>query len=156
MATIIYTVCAIAGRAHLLTIFLNFLALIGYWVIIWIAIVLEDEFIFRRGTGFNWDDWRDQKKLPVGVAAFTSFLIGWAGAIVCMGQTYYYGPIAKLVGDYGADVSARSFLDFCVVNVLIFGKTAGTSCGLCLDCFIVRPFATARDQDPGAVALGLW
>ncbi|KIX07147.1 uncharacterized protein Z518_05124 [Rhinocladiella mackenziei CBS 650.93] len=104
VATIIYTVCAIAGRQHLLSIFLNFLALIGYWVIIWIAIVLEDEFIFRRKTGFNWEDWKDQCKLPLGVAAFTSFLIGWAGAIVCMGQTYYYGPIAELVGEHGADL----------------------------------------------------
>jgi purine-cytosine permease-like protein len=31
---VIYTVCAIAGRAYLLIIFLNFLSLIGYWTII--------------------------------------------------------------------------------------------------------------------------
>jgi purine-cytosine permease-like protein len=107
VATIIYMVCAIAGRAHLLTIFLNFLGLIGYWVVIWIAIVAEDEFIFRRKTGYNWSQGMDRKSLPVGVAALVSFLIGWAGAIVCMGQTYYYGPIARMVGDYGADVSTR-------------------------------------------------
>lgn len=64
----------------------------------------EDEFIFRRNRGFRWEDYMDEKKLPIGIAAFVSFLIGWAGAIVCMGQTYYYGPIAKMVGDYGADV----------------------------------------------------
>jgi purine-cytosine permease-like protein len=114
VVTIIYTVAAIAGRQHLLSIFLNFLALIGYWVIIWIAIVLEDEFIFRKKR-YNWDDWKDQSKLPVGAAAFASFLIGWAGAILCMGQTYFYGPIAKLVGDYGADVSYSVARSLCVL-----------------------------------------
>ncbi|KAI1609772.1 hypothetical protein EDD36DRAFT_458081 [Exophiala viscosa] len=104
VAAVIYTVCAIAGRNHLLSIFLNFLGLIGYWVVIWIAMVVEDEFIFRRKTGFRWQDCSDSSKLPLGIAAFTSFLIGWAGAIVCMGQTYYYGPIARMVGEYGADL----------------------------------------------------
>lgn len=104
VVVIIYTVCAIAGRAQLLSIFLNFLSLIGYWVIIWVAIVLEDEFIFRRHKGFDWARSNDRSYLPLGLAAFTSFLIGWAGAILCMYQTYYTGPIAKLVGN-GSDVS---------------------------------------------------
>ena len=104
---IAYTVCAIAGRAQLLSIFLNFLSLIGYWVVIWIVITFEDEFIFRRHKGFDWERSLDQSYLPVGAAALLSFLIGWAGAIVCMYQTYYTGPIAKLVGN-GADVSISS------------------------------------------------
>lgn len=107
VVVIIYTVCAIAGRAQLLSIFLNFLALIGYWVIIFFIITLEEEFIFRRQKGYDWDSWADKAYLPIGYAAFTSFLIGWAGAILCMYQTYYTGPIAKLVGQ-GADVSPES------------------------------------------------
>lgn len=103
VVVIIYTVCAIAGRAQLLSIFLNFLSLIGYWVVIWIAITLEDEFIFRRGKGYDWDRSSDKSYLPIGFAAIASFLIGWAGAIVCMYQTYYTGPIAKMVGA-GADL----------------------------------------------------
>ncbi|CAK7238134.1 Vitamin B6 transporter [Sporothrix eucalyptigena] len=103
IVVVIYTVCAIAGRAQLLSIFLNFLSLIGYWVIIWVAIVLEDEFIFRRRTGFDWARSTDRSYLPVGLAAFVSFLVGWAGAIPSMYQTYYTGPIAKLVGN-GADL----------------------------------------------------
>jgi len=51
VAVVIYTVCAIAGRAYLLTIFLNFLSLIGYWTIIWITLTIEEEFIFRRKAG---------------------------------------------------------------------------------------------------------
>lgn len=112
-------VCAIAGRAHLLLIFLNFLGLIGYWTVIWIAMTIEEEFIFRRKSGYNWEDWNVQSALPVGYAAFLTFLIGWAGAIVsllnfiqerlltmnklCMYQTYYTGVIAAMVGA-GADL----------------------------------------------------
>ncbi|KAF2186703.1 purine-cytosine permease FCY21 [Zopfia rhizophila CBS 207.26] len=104
MGVVIYTVCALAGRGHLAEIFTNFLSLMGYWVSIWIAITLEEHLIFRRKTGFNWDIWNQQKKLPLGISALVAFLIGWAGAILCMAQVWYIGPIAKLVGEYGADM----------------------------------------------------
>jgi len=102
---IIYTVCALAGRNSLSAIFTNFLALMGYWVAIWIAITLEEQLIFRRRTGYDWTVWNSQDKLPVGIASLVAFLIGWAGAILCMAQVWYIGPIAKEVGEYGADVS---------------------------------------------------
>lgn len=80
----------------------------GYWLAIWIAITLEEHVFFRwwGGRGWNWDAWADREKLPKGIAALTAFLIGWVGAILCMAQVWYVGPIAKLVGDYGADVSS--------------------------------------------------
>ena len=102
---VVYTVCALAGRDSLSAIFQNFLALMGYWLAIWIAISLEEQLIFRRRRGYDWAVWDDRSKLPVGIAAFTAFLIGWAGAILCMAQVWYIGPIAKEVGAYGADVS---------------------------------------------------
>ena len=107
IGTIIFAVCAIAGRSNLAAIFTNFLALMGYWVAIFTAIFLEEHLIFRRGLGrgWDWEAWHDQRILPVGVAALCAFLIGWAGSILCMSQTWYTGPIAKLVGEYGADVS---------------------------------------------------
>ncbi|KAF2787725.1 hypothetical protein K505DRAFT_257077 [Melanomma pulvis-pyrius CBS 109.77] len=104
VGVVIYTVCALAGRGHLAEIFTNFLALMGYWVSIWIAITLEEHFIFRWKTGFNWLVWNEQKKLPLGIAALVAFLVGWVGAILCMAQVWYIGPIAKLVGEYGADM----------------------------------------------------
>jgi purine-cytosine permease-like protein len=107
IATIVYIVCAIAGRNQLLTIFLNFLPLIGYWTIIWITITLEEQVIFRRTRGYVWSDWDQPSKLPIGIAAFSSFLVGWAGAILCMSQAYYVGPIAKMVpADMGLPVAA--------------------------------------------------
>ena len=75
---IIYTVCALAGRNSLSEIFTNFLALMGYWVAIWIAIALEEQVLFRRNRGgYDWTIWNQQKKLPVGIAALVAFLIGY-------------------------------------------------------------------------------
>jgi len=106
IGVIIYTVCAVAGRQNLANIFTNFLALMGYWVSIWIAIVLEEHLIFRKwlGIGWNWDAWNDKRKLPVGAAALVAFVIGWIGSILCMAQVWYIGPLAALVGQYGADM----------------------------------------------------
>jgi len=83
LIVVIYTVCAIAGRDHLAEIFTNFLALMGYFVAIWIAIQLEEHLIFRwwGGRGWNWAVWDDRSKLPVGIAALIAFLVGWAGAV---------------------------------------------------------------------------
>lgn len=98
-----YTICAAVGRNHLYDIFENFLALMGYWCTMWVVITLQEQWIFRKNV-YNWDDWNDPKKLPIGLAALASFLIGWVGAILSMDQVYFVGPISKLVGDYGADM----------------------------------------------------
>ncbi|KAI2792654.1 hypothetical protein POX_b02694 [Penicillium oxalicum] len=103
VGAIIFTACALAGRSNLSEIFTNFLALMGYWVAIWFAILIE-EFVFRWRTGYNWAAWRDPSKLPIGIAAFMAFVVGWVGAILCMAQVWYIGPLAKLVGEYGADM----------------------------------------------------
>ena len=106
IGVIIYLACALAGRNNLAVIFTNFLALMGYWVAIWVAILLEEFFIFRKATttNYNWDNWDQRRRLPVGIAAIVAFLIGWAGAILCMAQVWYIGPLAKLVGEYGGDM----------------------------------------------------
>lgn len=115
VGVIIYTACALAGRSNLSEIFTNFLALMGYWVAIWFAIILEENFIFRFRSGYNWAAWRDPLKLPIGIAGFIAFAVGWVGAILCMAQVWYIGPLAVLVGGYGADVSL-SFLLFFLVS----------------------------------------
>lgn len=104
VVVLIYTACAIGGRTQLLDIFLNFLSLIGYWVMIWVTMTVEEEVLFRGRRSYDWDHWEDKSHLPVGYASFASFLVGWVGATMCMYQTYYTGPIAKMVGN-GIDVS---------------------------------------------------
>ncbi|KAF7170649.1 hypothetical protein CNMCM5623_003000 [Aspergillus felis] len=93
-STVSYTACAIGGRNFLYQIFKNFLPLIGYWIVIWFTIAVEEDVLFNRCRGYDWTIWNDWRKLPVGVAAGVSFLIGWAGAIVGMDQVYYTGPVA--------------------------------------------------------------
>lgn len=101
IGVIIYTVCALAGRNSLAVIFTNFLALMGYWVGIWVAIRAEERLLFRRrgaGLGYDWGDWNKPDTSPVGLAAIAAFLIGWVGAIQWMAQVLYVGPIARLLG----------------------------------------------------------
>lgn len=104
VTAIIYFVCAVAGRNHLFSIFQNFLALMGYWLVIFLTIVLEEHTIFRRNVGFDWAAYEDKRKLPVGFAAFLSFLIGWVGPIVGMCQAWWIGPVAAKLGDSGGDL----------------------------------------------------
>ncbi|CAI7579145.1 unnamed protein product [Penicillium bialowiezense] len=104
VGVVIYTACALGGRNYLYEIFDNWLSLMGYWVMIYLTIALEEHIIFRRSRGFNWDAWADSSKLPIGIAALAAFLIGWAGAIVSMDQVWYVGPIAKMVGADGSDL----------------------------------------------------
>jgi purine-cytosine permease-like protein len=92
----------------------------GYWVSIWIAIVLEEHLLFREGLvgkmapttekGWEWEAWNDRERLPLGIAAVFAFLVGWAGAVLCMAQVYYVGPLARLISEYGGDVSIYLFL----------------------------------------------
>jgi purine-cytosine permease-like protein len=98
---VIYFVCAIAGRDHLSLIFQNFLALLGYWLAIFITIVLEEHTIFRQHVGFDWSAWEDKKRLPVRVAALIAFMVGWVGPIVGMYQVWWIGPVARKLGILG-------------------------------------------------------
>lgn len=82
LGVVVYTACALGGRNYLFEIFENFLALMGYWVTIYLCIVLQEHLIFRRRNGFDWTAWADRAKLPIGLAGLTAFLVGWAGAIV--------------------------------------------------------------------------
>lgn len=84
VGVIIFTVCALAGRAHLAEIFTNFLGLMGYWVSIWLCITLFEAEFFRRSIGFDWECWNDPSRLPLGLAALAAFLIGWVGAVLGM------------------------------------------------------------------------
>ncbi|KIW58056.1 hypothetical protein PV05_02606 [Exophiala xenobiotica] len=56
----------------------------GYWALMWVALVAEEEFIFRRNKGYKCEDWNDPSKLPVGIAGLTAFIIGWVGPIARM------------------------------------------------------------------------
>lgn len=108
----IYTVLACVGRNSFYDVFENFLALMGYWVAIWITLTVQEEFIFRRNSGYDWTAWNNPNLLPIGLAALAAFLIGWVGSIMGMYQTYFTGPIGKLVGD-GIDLGIPLGVSWC-------------------------------------------
>jgi hypothetical protein len=107
LAVMVPMVLAIVGREHLADVFTNFLALMGYWTSVWLAMIMEEHLLFRRlmRRCWNWKVWDDRGKLPLGIAATVAFLVGWAGAVLCMAQVWYVGPLAKLISDRGGDVS---------------------------------------------------
>ena len=89
----------------------------GYWLVIFVTIMLIEHVYFRRNKGFDWTKWENKKYLPVGGAALISFLVGWAGAIIGMYQIWYAGPIAKRVGGgYGADIGNWIAIGFTLVT----------------------------------------
>lgn len=85
----------------------NFLGLIGYWASAYIAIVLEEHFIFRKGdmAYYNLADWNTPSKLPSGVAAIVAGMCGVGIAIPSMAQVWYTGPIAETTGDIGFELA---------------------------------------------------
>ncbi|CAK7214856.1 Vitamin B6 transporter [Sporothrix curviconia] len=100
IGTVIYTVLACAGRNSFYEIFSDFLALMGYWCVMWVWMTICEELIFRRGDAwYKWEDWNRPDKLPIGLAALAAFCVGWVGAVLSMWEIYFTGPIAKLVGD---------------------------------------------------------
>lgn len=121
----ICAVCGIVGRNALYDIFENILSILGYWCGIFVTIHTLEEVLFRRrgfgpkrrdektgevkvaGVGYDWDAWWDKGRLPLGWAAGVSFVVGWVGAVSCMYQVWWVGPIAKLAeGDIGVPVAA--------------------------------------------------
>ena len=118
VAAVIFFVCAVAGRNSLVLILQNFLALMGYWIVIFLTIMLEEHLIFRRGIGFDWAAYEDKSKLPIGFAALLSFLIGWVGPIVGMYQVWWTGPVGRLLGDTGGDLGIPLGVGFTAVVFL--------------------------------------
>ena len=94
---------ALAGRNHLLAYLQNFLSLLGYWCTSYFVIVFSEHYIFRKGKFYNYDleAWNDPKRLPLGIAGFTAFALGVIMWCMGMVETWYVGPIGKLIGEYG-------------------------------------------------------
>lgn len=105
LAAIVIAVLGIAGQEHLSTVISNFVSMLGYWTISFTLILLIEDQYFRRHDGYDLAAWDTANKLPLGVAAVLSLIIGYcAGGVPGMSQTWYIGPIAAKIGDYGGDV----------------------------------------------------
>lgn len=117
VVVLVYLICAIACRDHIFVIFQNVLALMGYWVAKFVAIVLEGQLIFRQSRGFDWSDWENKDYLRIDAAALIASFVVWVSAIVGMYQVWYVGPVAKLVGGIGADIGDWVGMGFALLTL---------------------------------------
>lgn len=114
---LVVAVLAIAGRAHLSTIVSNFVSLLGYWTVSYTFILLIEDKWFRRTEGYELNYWDVPGKLPWGLAAVLSLLIGYlAGGLPGMAQVWYVGPIAAKFGPFGGDVGIFLSAVFTIVT----------------------------------------
>ncbi|KAL2203426.1 hypothetical protein CC79DRAFT_1338033 [Sarocladium strictum] len=104
---VVVIVLAIAGRSKLNAYLQNFLSLLGYWCTSYAIILLEEHTIFRKRDFANYDleGWNDRQRLPHGIAAATAFLLGVVAWCMGMVQTWFVGPLGKLIGADGGDVA---------------------------------------------------
>ncbi|KAK7039544.1 NCS cytosine-purine permease [Favolaschia claudopus] len=107
LATAIVIPLSIVGAHSFYSTLSNFLGLIGYWASAFIAIVLEEHFIFRKGAveRYALANWNIPGKLPSGVAALVAGMCGIGIAIPSMDQVWYRGPIAEKTGDIGFELA---------------------------------------------------
>ncbi|OQO15289.1 hypothetical protein B0A48_00672 [Cryoendolithus antarcticus] len=97
----------VAGRDHLLSYLQNFLSLLGYIATSYFVIVLLEHFVFRKGDFRNYDldGWNIPARLPLGLAASATFLLGVAVWVLFMVQTWWIGPGARQIGEFGGDLA---------------------------------------------------
>ena len=75
----------------------NFLLVIAYWLGAYCVIMII-EHLLRRGK-YPVEDYETAKKLPVGVAAVVSMVVGLAVAALGVSQQLFTGPIARQLSD---------------------------------------------------------
>jgi purine-cytosine permease-like protein len=98
---------AIVGAHSFAPTLSDFLGIIGYWAAAFIAIILEEHYIFRYANWDNYDisAWNDQAKLTTGIPGLLALGSGFGVAVPCMDQVWYIGPIAHTTGDIGFEMA---------------------------------------------------
>ena len=99
---------AVAGRDSLVELLQNFVAVVGYWVSVWLTILGCDQLIFEKIRP-SWSEWDHPSSMPKGYAASVAFVAGVGIAVLSMAETWYVGPIAKVGGDDGINVTLTSY-----------------------------------------------
>ena len=111
---------AIGAGNSLSTYLLNFLSLLGYWMTSFFVLIFVEHYVFRKGSldNYDLDGWSDPKRLPLGIAGCVAFLIGVAGWVLGMVQTWYVGPLGGLIGGSGGDIANELTLVFTLITFI--------------------------------------
>lgn len=115
----LFYVLSAVGQSGWSEIISNFLPMIGYWCMIYAAILMEETLIFRRHKkdDYQWKYYMTKDHFPIMYASLFGFACGVAGVAVGMYQYYYTAPIAKLVGG-GSDLGNFLATGFTLVGYL--------------------------------------
>lgn len=103
-----FTVLAISIPAyyHFEAVMENFMNMIGYYVSIYEVMCLSEHFIWNKNNwgAYDYENFNDKKKYPVGIAGVFGFCCGCAGAALGMNQLWYQGVFGKMIGQRGGDI----------------------------------------------------
>ncbi|CAH6718360.1 purine-cytosine permease Fcy2p [[Candida] jaroonii] len=107
---------------HFVEVVDQFMTMIGYYLAIYEAIAFSEHFFYNKGkfSAYDYENHKDPKSHPIGYAGTVSFFAGVAGAVLGMSKQWFTGPLAKLIGPFGADIGFElSFaFTFVVFNAL--------------------------------------
>jgi NCS1 nucleoside transporter family len=120
--SVVFLVCAVAGRDHLESVMTNFLNMCAYYLTPLTTIILVEHYIWRRGFTYNLEAWNNESQLPVGIAASVSFISGTLIALLSMSQVWWVGPIAEGIGGSSAGTDI-SWILAAVVSTVVYIPT---------------------------------
>lgn len=93
------TLCAVIGRENLSTIVSNLIGLLGYWSVSYAIIIILEDKVFRRRSGYNLEVWNSPSGCPWGIAAMVTIIVSYfAGGVTGMAQSIY-------IGNYPLDIT---------------------------------------------------
>jgi NCS1 family nucleobase:cation symporter-1 len=102
-------ILALIGYQNFTQNYINFLVVLDYWIMPWLAIVLLDFYVFRHREPMGFSD-----APPWNASGLIAFAIGLAVSIPFMSEKFYMGPFASWFG--GADFGY--FIGFLVAGVI--------------------------------------
>ena len=102
-------VLALIGYQNFTQNYINFLVVLDYWIMPWLAIVFLDFYVFRHREPMGFSE-----APPWNSSGLIAFVIGLAVSIPFMSEKFYTGPFASWFG--GADFGY--FIGFLVAGVI--------------------------------------
>ncbi|POY72303.1 hypothetical protein BMF94_4605 [Rhodotorula taiwanensis] len=114
LCTAIYIALAEAGYNSFESAFDTLLVILSYWLVIYSTILVEEHYIFRRGSfkNYNLERYNDNTNLPAGWAAAFATCCGAAGTV--LGYTGVLGK--KVGGPFGGDIGFEMACAFSAVT----------------------------------------
>ncbi|KAK7903012.1 Purine-cytosine permease fcy21 [Exophiala xenobiotica] len=88
----------------------DILAIISYFITLYVGIFLSEHFIYRRKLGYKIETYQDAKSMPFSYAGLFAFCCGVTGAVIGMYEAWWTGPLAKDIskvfpGDIGFELA---------------------------------------------------